>query len=55
MSKELKPCPFCGSQAQIRSMDEYYYAVECQKLCGGTRFVKNKEKAIEIWNKRAIV
>lgn len=54
MSEKLKPCPFCGSQAQIIKINDKHYAVTCIVNCAGTR-ITIKEKAIEIWNKRAIV
>ena len=60
MSEELKPCPFCGSKAKIRTM--YYansplYYVRCPRLnCPVYCFTKKKYKteaeAIEDWNKR---
>lgn len=54
MSKELKPCPFCGLQARIRKINAEYYVITCTKNCVETE-ITTKEKAIEIWNKRAIV
>lgn len=54
MKVKLNPCPFCGSQARIRKINDKHYAVTCIVNCAGTR-VTTKEKAIEIWNKRAIV
>lgn len=54
MSKELRPCPFCGLQARIRKINDKHYAVTCIMNCAGTK-ITTKEKAIEIWNKRAIV
>lgn len=54
MSEKLKPCPFCGSQAQIRKINDKHYAVTCVKNCVVTK-ITTKEKVIEIWNKRSIV
>ena len=54
MSKDLRPCPFCGLQARIRKINDKHYAVTCIMNCAGTK-ITTKEKAIEIWNKRAIV
>lgn len=85
MLKELKPCPFCGSNELIidvsgaiqrkRKVIEYTAYVECAQcfakggavmeelkihLFGGniefdTIDEKFKERAIEAWNKRAVV
>jgi Lar family restriction alleviation protein len=61
---ELKPCPFCGGEAELHHkieplcIDAYSY-VYCTK-CGVTTeaFPKSfdhssDEKAIEAWNRRA--
>ncbi len=54
MNKELKPCPFCGKNAEIGIAFNALYIVECQNcFCraniGG---YDNIEKAIEAWNRR---
>ena len=45
---ELKPCPFCGGEAEKR--DGF---VEC-KYCGASTwcFFESVEDAVEAWNKR---
>ena len=54
MRDELKPCPFCGGEAEITKWHEGYFA-ECKKQhCGGTiGAYKTEEEAIEAWNKRS--
>ena len=54
MIEELKPCPFCGGDAEITKWHEGYF-VECKKQrCGGTiGAYKTEEEAIEAWNTRA--
>ena len=66
MMAELKPCPFCGGEAELKKYmcslgNDGYYVVEC-KICGAkgkairnTSFIsENDEKrAIEAWNRRA--
>ena len=62
---ELKPCPFCGSKAELRYSlnDNEPYGVKCyyyrcsNKKCDlyeiWSRFRKrSKKKAIKIWNTR---
>ena len=53
MSNKLKPCPFCGGDAEITKWHEGYF-VECkEQRCGGTiGAYKTEEKAIEAWNTR---
>jgi hypothetical protein len=47
MLKKLKPCPFCGSQAQIRKINDNHYAVTCVKNRVGAK-ITTKEKVIGI-------
>lgn len=51
---ELKPCPFCGGEAEITKWYEGYF-VECREQhCGGTiGAYKTEAEAIEAWNTRA--
>ena len=53
MSEELKPCPFCGGEADIRTVGEISY-IECATCHCQTESVhyKEKNKIIEAWNKR---
>ena len=56
---ELKPCPFCGEEAQIFTNDEAgylgnnRYAVKCGNCFCGTGYYKDPVRATETWNKRA--
>ena len=51
-SKELKPCPFCGSEELVTYYDGIF--IEC-KTCNVTVIFHNRtrEKIIEAWNRRA--
>ena len=57
---ELKPCPFCGSRANIDKHilkglfnTKEFYSASCY-LCGvRTRLVFTEEDAKELWNRRA--
>ena len=54
---ELKPCPFCGGEAELNhSITGTYFDVVCKDpYCRGFTRVCNystEEKAIEAWNRR---
>ena len=54
---DLKPCPFCGGNAELRAADnkkvktDWY--VLCLGCCAKTFPYWNREKAAEAWNRRA--
>ena len=51
MNEELKPCPFCGSNEEVRVTKHGYFGVNC--ICGCSLFgFETGHKAIEAWNKR---
>ena len=62
---ELKPCPFCGGEAELKEKEYAMIGHKVQayvrcKVCGTTSnyFSENiaycaNEKAIEAWNRRA--
>lgn len=60
---ELKPCPFCGGEAEIvdngevRTNKYYFVDVNCKDMnCRGYSSCleyKTKQQAIEAWNRRA--
>lgn len=48
---ELKPCPFCGYDAELINGDDYHW-VSCPNCGADTMGSEDKEKAIEAWNRR---
>lgn len=56
---ELKPCPFCGGEAQMFDLRKVhlgvFYFVECRerKCRVKTGYLCTKEEAAEVWNRRA--
>ncbi len=64
MTEGLKPCPFCGSESEVRMMTlhsgEKLYGVFCKEDLAAEiqhgHFIDNfatKSEAIESWNRRA--
>ena len=53
MSEELKPCPFCGSEAKeiIRDNASLVYCNKCER---GTGLCKGADSARKLWNTRPI-
>lgn len=54
MSIELKPCPFCGGEAEL-VIDEPFKGftfVECHE-CGSRGSISKERQAIKAWNTRA--
>jgi Lar family restriction alleviation protein len=58
-NEELKPCPFCGGEAEIKKTKQCWteaYSVVCKdKGCRGhaVKPLRDKEAAIVAWNRRA--
>ena len=48
---ELKPCPFCGGEAEITYVCGEY-AVMCKSCKGSSDFNTNTSKSISRWNTR---
>lgn len=58
MKDKLKPCPFCGGEAELvlsLSSSGMVYSIECNKKecpLSRTKWFNKKEKAVEMWNRR---
>ena len=48
---ELKPCPFCGGNAEIKKYTRFWVA--CDDCLTESAAYATKEEAIEAWNRRA--
>ena len=59
MANELKPCPFCGGEAEVithmQCMAKAYCVVCKDKECRGraVKPLRDRDKAIAAWNRRA--
>lgn len=57
MGGKVKPCPFCGGQAQIYDFKDGRYLVECiNPDCDVYPYTSthyDKQEAIDAWNRRA--
>jgi Lar family restriction alleviation protein len=52
---KLKPCPFCGSQAELHRLGgpgSTYAWVECSHCHADMPFCLTFEQAAEMWNRR---
>lgn len=52
MKTELKRCPFCGGTEIIVDNDQGLYFVYCEQCVCQTTLYRDKENAIEAWNRR---
>ena len=55
MTDKLKPCPFCGWTATVRSYGAEAWYVICDGCNVRKGLYPSREKAIYLWNKRAEV
>ena len=52
---ELKPCPFCGGEAEpnvLNTRREKYYSIWCKKCDAGITHYHTEEEALKFWNQR---
>lgn len=56
MTKELKPCPFCGGEAQYDNDDrgrEWIYCMRCNiRTKYFNSYIADENQVIEVWNRR---
>ena len=48
----LKPCPFCGGEADLHYLGQNVYVVHCSKCRAETDPYSGREDAIVAWNTR---
>ena len=52
MNEELKPCPFCGNEAEMLNYSENEWLVHCPACSGMVeRWRETEEEAVEQWNR----
>lgn len=50
---ELKPCPFCGGAAEMRSMRGAYW-VKCSQCRARAPVLDSEQAAAAMWNTRGV-
>lgn len=53
MSKEIKPCPFCGCVASVKLLQNGHWKVVCAgEICASRYGYLDKDMAVHMWNQR---
>lgn len=53
MRNELKPCPFCGGEAELYQSYCGYYQIECHQCSARSCMAVEEESVISNWNMRS--
>ena len=52
---ELKPCPFCGGEAEVRKYTATLIFVQCKSCLAGSTAFTSEHEAVKVWNSRYTV
>ncbi|MCD8350069.1 MAG: Lar family restriction alleviation protein [Planctomycetaceae bacterium] len=52
MSEELRPCPFCGGEADVEMVLNDYWNAYCVDCGATTTDIIDQNEAIAAWNRR---
>lgn len=52
MTEELKPCPFCGGEAEVRKFTATMIFVQCKSCLAGTSAFVSEPEPVKVWNRR---
>lgn len=55
MTEELKPCPFCGGEAEVRMFTATLIFVQCKNCLAGSTAFNSEDEAVKVWNRRYTV
>ena len=52
--KQLKPCPFCGNQVEVKSKGEHGYDLHIYIACCSIMYgdYENENRLVDRWNSR---
>ena len=50
--EELRKCPFCGGEAEVKKEVSYAYYAECRRCEVRTKICYLEDGAIAAWNRR---
>lgn len=53
MNEKLKPCPFCGGEAEVVRISSNSFFVRCKECTTFRPISESEEEAIKLWNERA--
>ena len=52
MNEKLKPCPFCGGEAELRIYSAELQFVQCVSCLASSTAFHTGDEAVTAWNKR---
>lgn len=52
MTKELKPCPFCGGEATVEPFNDENWFASCNECDATIEDFPNRSEAAKAWNAR---